>query len=86
MNPATRHGVGDGFAGDGGPVLFCDDADRLTAAGRLSPQTAAVGVGADASLVAVPVESVAWLEVRRLCAGLMVVVVVVVVVQLCGVP
>ena len=50
-------------------------------------RAAAVGVGADASLVAVPVESVAWLEVRRLCAGLMVVVlVVVVVVQLCGVP
>jgi hypothetical protein len=64
MSPPTRFGAMEGFAGEGWPALYCDDADRLAAAGRLTTQTATVGVDADATLMSVPVESVAWLEVR----------------------
>jgi hypothetical protein len=73
MSPSRRYAVVRDFAGDGWPALYCSDADRLVLSGRFTAQTAPSGVAADASLLMVPVESVAWLEVGHgwggLCGG-----------------
>ena len=57
MSPQQRHGAMDDFAGDGWPTLYCDDADRLFAAGRFTQQTAEVSVAALTKLTAAATSS-----------------------------